>query len=145
MLLFMVMKNKRKTKAPLVSNAAKWLLLSLAVVVLTAATYARNAVWWNEISLLEDEAAKSPDKGRVHHNLGRAYDMNGRPRQAFEQYVIATTVDPNLAQAHESLGISYMSMRRPDLACRQFEVALRLDPTLQEANMFLAYILKQNP
>jgi tetratricopeptide (TPR) repeat protein len=125
-------------------NIGRICLLSFVVVALCAATYARNFVWENEITLLEDAAAKSPNKGRVHHNLGRAYDVNRLPRKAFEQYVIATSVEPDFAKAHESLGISYMGMGRTDLARRQFEIALQLDSGLREASRFLAYIMNQH-
>ena len=119
-------------------------LSSLVVVVLAGSTFIRNAVWQNDIVLLEDTAGKSPNKGRVHHNLGRAYDRNRLPRKAFEQYLIATSVEPNLAKAHESLGISYVSMGEINMARQQFEIALKLDPYLRDAQMFLIYISKQD-
>ena len=116
----------------------------LAVATLIAITYARNDVWQNEMSCWEDAAIKSPNKGRVHHNLGRAYDTNRRPRKAFEQYLIAVTVEPDLAKAHESLGISYTSMGKFDLARYELATALRLDPNLQQARTFLDYIAMQD-
>ncbi len=125
-------------------NSGRLFLLTLAVVVLAGSTYARNAVWQNDIALLEDAAAKSPNKGRVHHNLGRAYDTNRLPRKAFEQYLLATQVEPGLAKAHESLGISYVSMGEINRARQQFEIALQLDPDLRDARMFLVYISKQD-
>jgi protein O-mannosyl-transferase len=119
-------------------------LSSLVIVIFAATTFIRNAVWQSEIALWEDAVEKSPNKGRTHHNLGRAYDTNRRPRNAFEQYLIATSVEPGLAKAHESLGISYVSQGQTDLARQQFAIALQLDPDLRDAQMFFIYISRQN-
>ncbi|HYA87589.1 MAG TPA: tetratricopeptide repeat protein [Nitrospirota bacterium] len=119
-------------------------ILTLAVLVFSCATIARNAIWKDTVTLWEDAAQKSPNKGRVHHNLGRAYDTNRKPREAFEQYLIATKVEPDLAEAHESLGISYVSIGAVNEARRELSIALQLDPDLSEARMFLDYISGQN-
>jgi len=118
-------------------------VLTLTVLVFSGAAIARNAVWKDTVSLWEDAAQKSPNKGRVHHNLGRAYDTNRNPRKAFEQYLIATRVEPDLAKAHESLGISYVSIGAVNEARQELSIALQLDPTLSQARMFLDYISLQ--
>jgi lipoprotein NlpI len=127
-----------------ISVITQFFLPMLALATLLAATHSRNIVWQNEMSFWEDAAMKSPGKGRVHHNLGRAYDTSRLPRKAFEQYLIAVTVEPDLAKAHESLGISYTSMGKFDIARYELEIALRLDPKLQQARMFLGYIAMQD-
>jgi Tfp pilus assembly protein PilF len=119
-------------------------LLLLVVATLAATTYIRNDVWQNEMVLWEDAARTNPKKGRVHHNLGRAYDTNRLPRKAFEQYLIAVSVEPDYARAHESLGISYVSMGQFNIARHELETALQLDPDLLPARMFLDYIAMQD-
>ncbi len=119
-------------------------VLVLTILVFSGATIARNAIWKDTVTLWEDAAQKSPNKGRVHQNLGRAYDINREPQKAFEQYLIATKVDPDLALAHESLGISYVSIREFNEARKELLIALQLNPDLSEARMFLDYISQQN-
>ncbi len=118
----------------------KIVLPLIAIAVLAGGAYSRNAIWQNDVVLWEDAAKKSPRKGRVHHNLGRAYDTARMPLQAFEQYLAAVTVEPDLAEAHQSLGISYVSMGNMNEARRELETALQLKPDLSEARMFLEYI-----
>ncbi len=115
----------------------------LVLVFFSAATFSRNSVWKDSISLWEDAARKSPNKGRVHHNLGRAYDTHHMPGKAFQQYLIAVRVQPDLAKAHESLGISFVSIKAMDEARQELTTALRLDPGLTEARFFLDYISQQ--
>ncbi len=121
----------------------KVFLAVIFIAILAAGAYIRNGIWYNDITLWEDAVVKSPGKGRVHHNLGRAYDEARYPRAAFEQYLIATSLDPDLARAHESLGISYVSFGKIDDARRELQTALQLDPELRQARMFLEYISKQ--
>ena len=140
--LFLFVVNMRK-KFPRLEEIVVG-VLTLAVLVFSGAAIARNALWKDTITLWEDAAQKSPNKGRVHHNLGRAYDTSRNPRKAYEQYLIATTVEPDFAKAHESLGISYMSMGAINEARKELSIALQLDPDLIEARRFLDYISGQN-
>jgi len=104
----------------------------------------RNAIWHDDMTLGADEVKKSPGKGRVHHNLGRVYDQAHLPRKAFNEYIIATYLQPDLALAHQSLGISYVSRGMLKNARQELETALQLDPSLGEARTFLDFISQQN-
>lgn len=107
---------------------AAGLIVGLIVVVLAAATYRRNLVWKDELSLWTDVVAKSPNKPRVHNNLGAAYAELGRLDDAIHEYGIALHLDPSLSETHNDLGVAYAKQGRLDDAIRAYAVALRLSP-----------------
>lgn len=71
--------------------------------ILGAATVTRNRVYATEISLWEDTARKSPEKARVHNNLGYAYQLAGRYPDARRAYLRALALDPGHARARSNL------------------------------------------
>jgi Flp pilus assembly protein TadD len=56
---------------------------------LGVATYVRNSVWRDDLTLWADTVAKSPSKARPHHNLGAAYEAMGRTADATREYALA--------------------------------------------------------
>ena len=81
------------------------LRLVAAVLLLTFAslTVLRNQVYANEIGLCEDTVTKSPNKARVHNNLGHAYLLAHRNDEARREFTIALELDPQLYQARYNL------------------------------------------
>lgn len=70
---------------------------------LATATIARNADYASEAALWEDTARKSPDKARVHNNLGYAYQQAGRLAEAKLAYQHAIELDPDYWKARINL------------------------------------------
>jgi Flp pilus assembly protein TadD len=66
-------------------------------------TIMRNQAYANEISLWEDTVRKSPDKARVHNNLGHAYLLAQRYGEARREFATALQLDPQLYQARYNL------------------------------------------
>jgi tetratricopeptide (TPR) repeat protein len=101
----------------------------LIVVVFAAATYRRNLVWQDELTLWTDVVAKSPNKPRARNNLATAYAKLGRFDEAEAEYLTALRLDPNRSETHNDLGVAYAKQGRLDDAIRQYAEALRLTPT----------------
>ena len=80
-------------------------ILSCFVFAFSAATYRRNLVWKDELSLWKDAALKSPRKSRVLNNLGMAYDKIGNETKAFACYKRAVKMNPRDAEAYNNMGI----------------------------------------
>ncbi|MBI4823723.1 MAG: tetratricopeptide repeat protein [Nitrospirae bacterium] len=118
--------------------------LILTPLVLSSATYLRNAVWGSEISLWKDVVRKSPKKAMAHYNLGIVYYEQGLIDKAIEQYQIAISLKPDYAEAYNNLGLVYYGKGLPDKAIEQYQIALRLKPDYAEAynNLGMAYGVK---
>ncbi|MDO8311720.1 MAG: hypothetical protein Q7T25_07255 [Sideroxyarcus sp.] len=82
-------------------------ILRLATVALllalTTLTVLRNQDYASEIALWEDTVLKSPNKARVHNNLGYAYMLAHRNNEARREFSTALRLDPRLYKAHYNL------------------------------------------
>ncbi len=101
------------------------LLLTLLTVPLTLA---RNEVWQNDVRLWEDAAAKSPNKTRVHYNLGAALARGGALDRAEASFSRALQLNPKDDFAYA--GLAYCAERRGDLVKARglYREALRMNP-----------------
>jgi tetratricopeptide (TPR) repeat protein len=115
--------------------------LSVIIIMLTVATYLRNNVWKDEISLWQDVVSKSPNKAGGHYSLGFAYVNLGLIDNAIEHYRIALSLNPNYRDVYMELGFSYMSKGLLDKAIELFNTAIKLNPELPDAhiNLGIAY------
>jgi len=81
--------------------------LRLAAVVLllalSALTILRNQDYASEIALWEKTVTQSPDKARVHNNLGYAYLNAHRHDEARREFITAIRLDPQLYKARYNL------------------------------------------
>jgi hypothetical protein len=73
------------------------------VVLLCALTIARNQVWRTELSLWSDALDKSPEKSRVHVNVGIGWYQEGRLDEAIRHYCRALAIDPKNRRARYDL------------------------------------------
>jgi tetratricopeptide (TPR) repeat protein len=113
-------------------------VLAITAGPLGAATFARNAVWKDDVTLWRDVVAKSPEKARGHVNLGVAYQAAGRWDEARSELLLATRLDPADAEAHDALGAVHQLSGTLDDAIREHREAIRLDPGLAVAHANLA-------
>jgi protein O-mannosyl-transferase len=115
--------------------------LGVLVTVFSVATYQRNKVWQDEISLWSDVVQKSPQKARGHNNLGAAYGDRNRWDEAIQEYKTALTLKPKLAEAHNNLGSAYKELGQYKAAAQEYKTALSLKPEYAEAqnNLGMAY------
>ncbi|MDD2925718.1 tetratricopeptide repeat protein, partial [Rhodoferax sp.] len=78
-------------------------LLAALVLCLGGLTVARNQDYRHEISLWESTVPLSPNKARVHNNLGYAYMLAGRVDEARREYTHALRLDPQHIKARYNL------------------------------------------
>ncbi|MBI2982134.1 MAG: tetratricopeptide repeat protein [Deltaproteobacteria bacterium] len=111
-------------------------LLSMGIIILplSMATYQRNRIWKDELTLWQDVVRKAPYKARGYNNLGNAYDAKGRPEEAIREYQAALQLKPDYADAHNNLGLAYKNQGRWEEAILKFQIALRIQPDLVEAH-----------
>ncbi|OFV87064.1 MAG: hypothetical protein A3J75_02760 [Acidobacteria bacterium RBG_16_68_9] len=79
---------------------------AVVAVSLVALTVARNEVWRTQLSLWSDALEKSPNKARVHVNVGTALHLEGKPAEAMAHYCRALSIDPKNRRAESNINIA---------------------------------------
>lgn len=88
----------------LLLHGKNWkIFASATLLACIALTLSRNQDYRNEITLWEDTVTKSPNKARVHNNLGYAYLLAQRKKEARREFTTALQLDPQLYQARYNL------------------------------------------
>lgn len=123
------------------------LALALTAGPLGVASYARNAVWRDEVVLWSDVVAKSPRKARPRFNLANALLRRRAADEAVRQYLVALEIRPAYPEALGNLGGAYVMLREYDQAIRVLREALSLSPNLNVArvNLGSAYLNRGEP
>ncbi|MBI5741582.1 MAG: tetratricopeptide repeat protein [Nitrospirae bacterium] len=98
------------------------------ILVLASATYARNSLWGDRVSLWEDAVSKSPGSPRGYNNLGIAYSEKGQYEKAIAAYEYCISLYPSYRTAYVNLGVAYAATGRVDKAIGAFTQAVALDP-----------------
>jgi protein O-mannosyl-transferase len=111
------------------------------ILALASATYARNILWKDKVTLWEDVVRKSPDSPRGYNNLGIAYYEKGLYDKAIEMYLRCIALKPSFRDAHVNLGVAYAVSGRIDLAIDSFFRAIDIDPghSISYNNLARAY------
>ncbi|MBI4691767.1 MAG: hypothetical protein HY754_16120, partial [Nitrospirae bacterium] len=112
------------------------------IVLLSIATFQRNTVWQDKISLWEDTVKKSPGNPLVHFRLATAYLFKGQIDKAIEQHRITVKLWPDCALNYYFLGNAYEKKGLVNKAIEQYLIAVQLKPDFTDAHLRLqkAYI-----
>lgn len=103
-------------------------LLCVSIVIsLGTATYLRNRVWQDDLTLWTDVMAKSPKNLRSQGNLGTALFKNGRLEDAFNCFSGMLRAKPKNARTNYNLGAVLEKQGRIDEAVRYYSEAVRID------------------
>src|SRR4030042_5443092 len=108
-------------------EAIDWFALMCIIILLSIGTYQRNTHWNSEIELWKDCVKKSPQKERVHHNLGYAYYGIGQLDKAQEEFEDALRLNPRYALSMYNLGLVYYRKGLMDEAIGFYKRAIELD------------------
>jgi tetratricopeptide (TPR) repeat protein len=140
-LLAAVMKAKDRWPG---SEKAVIPIVLIIVLMLSAATFARNRVWQDKTRLWEDVVRKSPGNARAHNNLCFVYIENRMDDQAIQQCRAALGLRPDYLDALINLGVAYNAKGMYDQAIEHFLIALSLNPDDADAhnNLGIAYVSK---
>jgi tetratricopeptide (TPR) repeat protein len=111
------------------NNLLKALLLVATVILLSSATYARNSIWENELSLWTDIAEKAPKKARAQMNLGIILSKEGRMDEATTYLTRAVQLDPDYDLGYYSLGDLQMKQGKFIAASKSYQKAVQIKPS----------------
>ena len=112
------------------------------LVVLTFATYERNKIWQNGLTLWGDGVRKAPNKPRPHHNFGSSLLARGFQKEALEEFKTTLDLDPEYAMAHLNIGKIYKDQRRYTEAVEEYNMALELEPKVAQIHSNLGNALR---
>jgi Tfp pilus assembly protein PilF len=131
---------KKKIEGELVD----WLILFFVILPFSVGTYQRNAVWESNLKLWKDCVKKSPQKERVHHNLGFAYFELGKWDDAEKEFEEALRLNPKYALSMYNLGLVFYKKGFMDKAIHYYQKAIEYDPNFSDSfyNLGLAYYKK---
>ena len=135
-----MLKKKQKWK-----NVEKVTAVVLAVIImlLAAATYARNGVWENGVRLWSDVVSKSPEKAKPHFNLGNAYKENEDLINAEIAWRRTIEIEPRNSLALNQLGNVHLISGMLLEAKEYYTAAVESDKTHAEARYNLALTLEK--
>jgi tetratricopeptide (TPR) repeat protein len=117
-------------------------LLWCVVAVLALATFQRNRIWGDELTLWNDTVQKSPHKARPYNNRGLAFYAKGNNTQAIADYNMAIELSPKYADAYDNRGIVSYAQGKFIQAIADFDKTLELNPNYVNAynNRGVAYV-----
>ena len=140
--IFMFVKKAESRWNNIATTAAA--ILVIIAVVLTGATYARNTVWKDKLSLWSDVIKKSPEKARGQNNVGMWYFKRKNYAKAIPYFLKAIEINPFHDTAISNLGLSYMREGRPDKVIETLREAVKINPSndLYHITLGIAYFRK---
>jgi protein O-mannosyl-transferase len=143
--------NAGKTSAAVVPNYGSFvpvsLVLSLLLIgALAAATYARNSIYRNHVTLWAEVVKMAPHKRRAHENYGQALSSAGFYTEAAKEFetVMALPDDGSvpLRDLYREIGVVDFRMGKFDDAIVAWQTGLRYapnDPSLLN-NLSIVYL-----
>ena len=126
------------------SKAWTWTLV-LIMATFSVATYKRNMIWRDDLSLWSDNVKKSPGKGRPHYNLGNSYYLRGMTYKAIQEFQEAIQMDSTYADAYLNLGVAYASIGEEEkaIAALQKAIQFKSDDSESHYNLGVLYSNKK--
>jgi tetratricopeptide (TPR) repeat protein len=112
-------------------------IFAVILMILPYWTYERNKVWADELTLQLDCVKKSPNKWRVHSNLGKEYFRLWETDKAIQHYRRALQIAPNAIIPRNNLAVSLTQQKRYQEAIIQLEIILNKYPDNAKARKHL--------
>jgi len=118
-------------------------VIVLISVLLSAATYVRNEVWHDEITLWKSVLARFPQNYIAHSSLGSGYAKMKKWDEAIKELNVAIKINPEFAPSYNNLAISYTYTNRSEDAMKSYHKAIEVRPDYVKAYYNLASLYYQ--
>jgi tetratricopeptide (TPR) repeat protein len=128
----------KKYESALGMRSVLAVFVAFLLIGLGHATYIRNFAWKTEETLWADASMKAPDQFRPHHNLGVAYQKQGRLQEAiseFEQALQSKGLNrrTEMIVTYYHLGRAYHQLGELQKSKGFYEKAVQMDANLSHA------------
>lgn len=131
------------TSAVLMTRKRQRILIGIFMVLtlcFSIATYQRNIVWKDEITLWKDVTEKSKRNERASYNLAKAYYQKGMQEEAIKEYQRSLKLRHDFPAAHDGLGMVYADQGKYNEAIEAYKMALKLRPDFAKAHYDLGLV-----
>jgi protein O-mannosyl-transferase len=118
--------------------------LACVLCVFGFATYQRNEVWSDAISLWKDTAEKSPAKSRPRFQLAYAYYQEGRCAEAIQEYGRAAQLQKPGYDLLVDWGLAYDCAKQPEQALDKFQKAVAMEKSAHAYSLIGMVRIKRN-
>ena len=108
-------------------------VLAMIITLNSIATYARNKLWKDPITLWSDTLQKSPYKSRVSYNLGLAYYNTNNWPLAIHYFGRAIAIKPTMTDAAYNLGLAYYKAGDFPESVLAYDKTIDIDPSFVNA------------
>jgi tetratricopeptide (TPR) repeat protein len=123
-------------------NAVATLWLALILLLLSATSISRNALYADRVAIWRDTARKSPNGERPHYNLGTELKDIGQLEEARLEWERTVALNPRHSQALNQLGNVWYLGKQYEKAERYYLAAVQADLNNIEACYNLAMTLE---
>lgn len=80
-----------------------------------------------------DKLKAAPDNGQTAFSLGRAYQLQGKVKEALETYTLAIVRDPSSERAYSNRALLYEDLNQYEFARQDLSKAIELNPNFDYA------------
>jgi len=104
------------------------IFLITVICIFSIATYKRNMVWKNNLTLWTDAVKKSPNKSRTHNNLGESYFKLGMYEKGYQEFLTGLKLNPANSKAYNNAGFYLYTVGKFDEAIELYTQGLEYSP-----------------
>jgi len=114
-------------------NQVLWGGFMLVVLVFSIATFQRNKVWKDDITLFSNVLKNNPNVLEALNNRGNAYNYKGQFDLAIADFDRGLEIQPNYKNFYNNRAQSYFMLDSLELALKDLDKAIKLDPGYLDA------------
>ena len=95
---------------------------------------AQVASYAGELEDAKEEVRKNPDDAEAHFNLGNAYYLSGKRKEAMESFKRSIKIKPDFAPGYFFLGLSNDRIYKHKVVRKCYQKAISIDPNYARAH-----------
>ncbi|MBN2214123.1 MAG: tetratricopeptide repeat protein [Bacteroidales bacterium] len=118
-----------------------WIGFAVFILLLGSATWTRNKVWENSITLFSDVLRKNPDVSIALNNRGNAYNDKGEYQLAIKDFDRGIRLSPRLKHLYNNRALAWFKLDSSKRAIEDLDKAIELDPGYLDAYLNKGNIL----